>query len=350
MQEVEGVINGTLDYQHLKGDTGPLVYPAGFVYVYLIFYALTQRGTNILIAQHIFAILYLATLYIVFRLYIRSRLVPPYALIFMCCTSYRIHSIYVLRLFNDSVAIFFLFAALNYFADKKWMWGSIFFSFAVSVKMNVLLFAPGLLFVLLHSVGLLNTFCCIAVCAVVQVIVGLPFLIANPVSYVSRAFDLGRIFLYQWTVNWRFLPEEVFISRYFHFTLLFLHLVILAVFARKWIKNFGLGALKSESNVLSLDNLLFILFSSNFIGVVFSRSLHYQFYVWYFFTLPHLLWSTNYNPVVKLCILGTLELCWNTYPSTILSSGLLHICHFLVLCKFILYQPPVGDKKCTKCT
>lgn len=29
MQEVEGVANGTWDYTQLKGDTGPLVYPAG---------------------------------------------------------------------------------------------------------------------------------------------------------------------------------------------------------------------------------------------------------------------------------------------------------------------------------
>lgn len=29
MQEVEGFLNGTKDYMLLKGDTGPLVYPAG---------------------------------------------------------------------------------------------------------------------------------------------------------------------------------------------------------------------------------------------------------------------------------------------------------------------------------
>lgn len=34
MQEVEGVLNGTLDYSLLKGDTGPLVYPAGKIYTY----------------------------------------------------------------------------------------------------------------------------------------------------------------------------------------------------------------------------------------------------------------------------------------------------------------------------
>lgn len=34
MEEVEGFINGTYDYTLLKGDTGPLVYPAGFVYIF----------------------------------------------------------------------------------------------------------------------------------------------------------------------------------------------------------------------------------------------------------------------------------------------------------------------------
>ncbi|GBN43318.1 Dol-P-Man:Man(5)GlcNAc(2)-PP-Dol alpha-1,3-mannosyltransferase, partial [Araneus ventricosus] len=74
MQEVEGVVNGTWDYQYLKGDTGPLVYPGGFVYIFLILYAATLRGTWILCGQVLFAVLYLATLYFVFRLYTKSQI------------------------------------------------------------------------------------------------------------------------------------------------------------------------------------------------------------------------------------------------------------------------------------
>lgn len=34
MNQVDGFLGGERDYTKLKGDTGPLVYPAGFLYVY----------------------------------------------------------------------------------------------------------------------------------------------------------------------------------------------------------------------------------------------------------------------------------------------------------------------------
>ncbi|MPC61375.1 Dol-P-Man:Man(5)GlcNAc(2)-PP-Dol alpha-1,3-mannosyltransferase [Portunus trituberculatus] len=73
MQEVEGVANGTWDYTKLKGDTGPLVYPAGFVYFFLGLYYLTGRGTNIRLAQYIFAVLYIILLALVCRLFHKSQ-------------------------------------------------------------------------------------------------------------------------------------------------------------------------------------------------------------------------------------------------------------------------------------
>jgi len=73
MEEVGGFLNGTLDYQYLKGGTGPLVYPAGFVYIFSIFYFWTDKGTNIVSAQWIFGLLYLALIYQVFKLYCRSK-------------------------------------------------------------------------------------------------------------------------------------------------------------------------------------------------------------------------------------------------------------------------------------
>ncbi|XP_029580737.1 dol-P-Man:Man(5)GlcNAc(2)-PP-Dol alpha-1,3-mannosyltransferase isoform X3 [Salmo trutta] len=358
MDEVEGVINGTYDYTQLKGDTGPLVYPAGFVYIFTALYYVTNHGVNIRLAQYLFAVFYLLTLLLVFRIYHRTKKVPPYVFFFVCCASYRIHSIFVLRLFNDPVAMMMLFGAVNFFLDGRWTLGCGLYSLAVSVKMNVLLFAPGLLFLLLSEFGLMRTISKLSLCAAIQLLLGLPFLMENPIGYMTRAFDLGRQFMFTWTVNWRFLPEWLFLSRYFHLVLLATHLLALLLFAlRRWkrpeesiielLKEPGKRVLLAQK--LTSDQMVLILFTSNFIGMCFSRSLHYQFYVWYFHTLPFLLWSGGVKKLahlLRVLILGLVELSWNTYPSTIYSSAALHLCHLIMLLSLWIAQPPArqGEK------
>lgn len=54
---------------------------------------------------------------------------------------------------------------------------------------------------------------------------------SNLGSYLARSFDFSRAFLYKWTVNWRFVPEEVFQSRPFASALLASHFVVLLLFA-----------------------------------------------------------------------------------------------------------------------
>lgn len=346
MQEVEGFLNGTTDYSRLRGDTGPLVYPAGFVYLFSGLYYITSRGTRVKIAQYIFAILYVITLSLVFRIYARTKKVPPYVMILMCCTSYRIHSIFVLRLFNDPMAMVLLFASINSFLDNQWYLGSVLYSLAVSVKMNILLFAPALLVAYLCVLGLSKALIHLSICAFVQLILGLPFLLENPLAYVKGAFNLGRIFEYKWTVNWRFLSEDVFVHPYFHAALLFLHVLTLLYCVPTWItymrsyaklkhveKDLKPQLRKKENIDMSVISQLFVypLFVANFVGVMFSRSLHYQFYIWYYHTLPYIAWCTDYKIVFKLTLLGVIELCWNTYPSTVFSSAALHACHVALL-------------------
>jgi alpha-1,3-mannosyltransferase len=81
-----------------------------------------------------------------------------------------------------------------------------------------------------------------------------------------------------------------------------------------------------------------MMFTSNFIGILFSRSLHYQFYSWYFQTLPYLLWqcewtTTKYGFVstTRVILLMTIEGCWLTFPSTVNSSWTLVACHLMIL-------------------
>ena len=256
MQEVEGVVNGTYDYSSLRGDTGPLVYPAGFVWLYMLLYYVTSQGTNILLAQYIFALLYVVTLGLVFRILVRTEKVPPYILVLMSLTSYRVHSIFILRLFNDPVAVMFLYAAVNLFMDNWYSLGSIMFSLGVSVKMNILLYSPAVLIFYLTSLGQLATLGQLSLCAGLQLLLAAPFLWQAPTNYILGAFNLGRVFLYEWTVNFRFLPEEIFVSRIFHLSLLLAHIGVLVYCARNWWSYLAVYRKLSNIEVPNCEQLL----------------------------------------------------------------------------------------------
>lgn len=206
MQEVRGVLDGDLNYANLKGDTGPLVYPAGFVYVYTALYYLTDSGTNILRAQYIFLGVYLAITAVAAVVLHRSRALPPWA-ICLVSVSKRIHSIFLLRCFNDGVAMLLLYAAVLLFTRNRWSWGCFLFSAAVSIKMNVLLFAPGLLLLLWQRFGFAGAIPKLAICAALQVVVGAPFLLTYPVQYFHGAFDFGRVFQVRRITNTHNLTE-----------------------------------------------------------------------------------------------------------------------------------------------
>ncbi|RWS01569.1 ALG3 protein-like protein, partial [Dinothrombium tinctorium] len=67
--------------------------------------------------------------------------------------------------------------------------------------------------------------------------IGLPFLLRYPIEYIKSSFNLGRVFLYQWTVNWRFLPEEIFLDRRFHILLILCHLAAILVVSNFEVTN-----------------------------------------------------------------------------------------------------------------
>ena len=120
---------------------------------------------------------------------------------------------------------------------------------------------------------------------------------------------------FKWTVNWKFLPEDVFVGKPLALVLLAATLAAWAgFFLVKWpralrtrhgcapyfatlltpleplFSSSGSAAdvssalrLSSGAGVraLSPDYIVFTLFVSNFVGVAFARTLHYQFYAWW---------------------------------------------------------------------
>lgn len=124
MQEVGGWVgpDGTTDYMLLAGDTGPLVYPAGFLYIYAPLRWLVGNGGRgpaaIRMAQWIFLALYLVVQGLVLQIYAITKPGPPWAVLILAWSK-RVHSLFVLRMFNDCFAMAFAYAAVLLFAHHK---------------------------------------------------------------------------------------------------------------------------------------------------------------------------------------------------------------------------------------
>ena len=396
MQEVTTYQDGERDYMNIRGDTGPLVYPAGFLYLYGFFKDIATRWINvsdptglggstspeaIRIIQWVFVVLYVINAAIVLMLYNavlqrmrqqQSAQSSNNSTIVWCwriamgitCLSKRIHSIFVLRLFNDAPAMLLLHISMYLFACcDSWALGCAVFSLAVSIKMNVLLFAPGLLLLLLQkNQSLLGTIRHLSICASLQLLLGWPFLTTYPISYIKKAFEFDRVFFFKWTVNWKFLPEEMFTSKPWALMLLACHLGVLGLLAKKWWRssNSQLEVMrwtnsdKGDDICLSPEYVIHTMFVSNYVGIVFARTLHYQFYCWYFYSLPMLLWLTSFdsssstdklskvvlplsaNIIAVVCV----EFAFNVFPATELSSAVLQLSHAYLLMKIVSSKVP----------
>lgn len=51
----------------------------------------------------------------------------------------------------------------------------------------------------------------------------------------------------------------------------------------------------------------------------------------YFHTIPFLLWHTGFPVPMRVALLVAIEFSWNVYPSTPLSSTVLHVSHLVTI-------------------
>lgn len=152
MQQVALYQAGERDYTAIKGDTGPLVYPAGHVYIYSLLHELTNKGQNIALGQYIFAGIYIATLIVVLSCYTKAG-APPY-LLPLLVLSKRLHSVYMLRMFNDGIATLAMWLAIFFFQRRQLTIATTVWSLGVGVKMSLLLLAPAVVIIVALSGGI----------------------------------------------------------------------------------------------------------------------------------------------------------------------------------------------------
>ncbi|KAJ3566674.1 hypothetical protein NP233_g6848 [Leucocoprinus birnbaumii] len=234
MVQTQLYVKGQHDYSQISGPTGPLVYPAGHVRIHEFLYHFTDAGRDVRLAQHIYGTLYIFTLIATCAIYRKAGNVPNWV-VMLLPLSKRLHSIFVLRLFNDCWAVFFMTLAVLTFQLELDDTAILLYSGALSVKMSILLYLPGILVITFKRKGIASTFRYLLTITAIQALLASPFLAKDPWSYLKGAFDLGRVFLYKWTVNWRFVDEPTFLSPTFSLSLLIGHLSVLVAFGFfKW--------------------------------------------------------------------------------------------------------------------
>ncbi|ERT03225.1 hypothetical protein HMPREF1624_01531 [Sporothrix schenckii ATCC 58251] len=338
MEQIGQFVAGERDYTQMAGGTGPLVYPAAHVWAYTGLYYVTDAGRNILLAQQIFAGVYLAALALAMSCYWGAN-APPYVFPLLILSK-RLHSIYMLRCFNDGIAALCLWAAIFFFQRRYWALGLLAYAWGLGTKMSLLLSLPAVGLVLLYGRGFRGAVRLAAVLVQVQFAIAVPFLLENPQGYLGRAFELSRQFFFKWTVNWRFVGEDVFLSRPFALGLLGVHVALLALFATtRWLRPAGTLAsvvapllrfappfTDSEEARLSARAatprfVLTTVLTANLVGLLTARSLHYQFYAYLAWTTPYLLWRSGVHPIVQYGLWAAQEWVWNVFPSTPVSSG-----------------------------
>jgi len=72
------------------------------------------------------------------------------------------------------------------------------------------------------------------------------------------------------------------------------------------------------------NRILLPLFFANFVGVVCARSLHVQFYSWYFYSLHYLVAHTNFTTKFKLLLLSNIEATYFTSEIKTVFGFILH--------------------------
>lgn len=229
--------------------------------------------------------------------------------------SRRLHSIFVLRMFNDCITMPIMHLCIYAALMEQWTLSSVMFGLALTTKMNVLLFYPALLMLQMARIPRRSLVLNQAAILMIQTVVAIPFLRVNPKGYLSLAYNVNREFQWVWTVNWRFLGQGIFMFLQRSKLLL----IIMTISYLVWIGHRRrLFAQASPADVAAL------FFESNLIGIILSKSLHYQFLAWYSLSIPLLLLR---NPTmhwgVAIGAMVAIELCWNVYPSTPISSMVL---------------------------
>jgi|LauGreDrversion4_2_1035121.scaffolds.fasta_scaffold237898_2 hypothetical protein len=101
--------------------------------------------------------------------------------------------------------------------------------------MHVLLYLPAILLNLNFHFGIIKTLLSVVFLVVLQLIMGLEWILYKPDSYFGRVYEFGRGFMFTESRNWAFMGPHLAPSKGFSNFLLASNLLLLLVFLfGKW--------------------------------------------------------------------------------------------------------------------
>ena len=229
-----------------------------------------------------------------------------------------------------------LFLAIYAYQCRFYTFASLIFSYGLATKLTLALAAPGIVAVVVQALEPNRAFNNLSLILHAQICLGFPFWTVSGKAYVGRAFELGRQFLFKWTVNWRFVGEERFLTKEFAYGLLLANLAFLVLFGwTRWLRPSGLSPFELAKTLfrplpqeiqrqverrVDPNFMLTTILTSMLAGLLCARSLHYQFYAYVAWSTPFLLWKSRLPLYAVVVVWAAQEWAWNVYPSTNVSS------------------------------
>lgn len=162
------------------------------------------------------------------------------------------------------------------------------------------MYFPAILFLVSKARGVWIGTIYVSMILALQALYAYPFLSTYPHEYLSRSYNFGRHYGHGHNFFWKFLHPVIIGTDAFNIFLLVTELGLLLYFLfGKWIdfkesfKLMGVWPLNFWPKFAPQDPFYVaeVFFTCNFISMVCARGIFFQYVLWFWFSIPFLLWS-----------------------------------------------------------
>eukprot|EP00818_Percolomonas_sp_WS_P000911 CAMPEP_0117448628 /NCGR_PEP_ID=MMETSP0759-20121206/7505_1 /TAXON_ID=63605 /ORGANISM="Percolomonas cosmopolitus, Strain WS" /LENGTH=980 /DNA_ID=CAMNT_0005241033 /DNA_START=20 /DNA_END=2963 /DNA_ORIENTATION=+ len=287
LHHIERFMGGELNYENYMHHHGPCTYAGGFMWLYSLYQFITQG--NLQNFQFLWALLELVH-WQVMRSILHAASLPPVLALFAVFSN-RLHLYNVRVVINDFPSLVMMHIVILLLLRHRWLLASVLYSFVVSTKLNFVFYSPAIFVVLLRHVGFVKTVGYCALMGLLQLVIGVPFIASNYLSYFSIAYDIRRTLLWEKTKNFKFLGRLLF--QEWRVSILLLGLSITCVCALLLLVYVQGMKLTSSRHPTSQSTVLFLLLTCNFFFICFARGFYTPFLCWYLYTLPLMMYLSG---------------------------------------------------------